>query len=65
MAIIGGVRDGALIRELLGEGILEFIQGTLGPEYAAILPLIVSALTLVLVSRLFPGKGIHARTEPE
>ena len=34
MAILGGVRDGALIRGLLGEGILEFLQGTLGPEYA-------------------------------
>ncbi len=63
-AVLGEVRDGALMQALVGERVVEFLHSSLGPEHAAILPLIVSALTLIFVSRVFPGSNQDARTGP-
>ncbi|MBT8397575.1 MAG: sodium:solute symporter family protein [Gemmatimonadetes bacterium] len=62
-AILGEVRGGSLVQSLIGSRAFGFLQRTLGPEHAAILPLIISALTLFLVSRMFPVRTEDARTD--
>lgn len=45
-ALLGGVRDGAGLHALLGDAGTGFLAATLGPEYGAIFPLVLSALVL-------------------
>jgi len=51
-AIVGKVSDGIIARSLLGQGGMDAIQTVLGPQGLSILPIILSLLTLLLVSRL-------------
>ncbi len=56
-AIVGEVGDGELIRTLVGSGGNRLLETLLGSRYASILPIALSILILVLVSRL----TIHKR----
>jgi SSS family solute:Na+ symporter len=51
-ALLGGIRDGALLRALVGEGAESFLQRILGPEFPSLLPLLVSGAALLGISRL-------------
>ena len=59
-AILGEVRGGVLLQRLIGEGGIGVLEAVLGPEYGSILPLLVSALSLLGVSWVWPRK----KTEP-
>ena len=58
-AIIGSVFDGALARALLGENGLEMIRSILGPQALSILPILLSLMTLLVVSRLTKPSSDH------
>jgi SSS family solute:Na+ symporter len=50
LAALGEARDGALLRAILGESGTGSLERALGPEYTSVLPLVVSAAALLLVS---------------
>jgi SSS family solute:Na+ symporter len=52
VAILGEVRDGALLRALLGESGTASLAAVLGPEYGSLLAVAVSAAVLVVGSRV-------------
>ncbi len=52
MAVLGELRQGALLVSLLGERGGRVLESLLGPAHASILPLVLSALVLIAVSRL-------------
>jgi SSS family solute:Na+ symporter len=54
--VLGEVRNGELLRRMVGEGGIGILETTLGPEYGSLLPLILSALLLLLVGRRW-GRG--------
>ena len=49
--VLGEVRNGELLRRMVGEGGTGMLETILGPEYGSILPLILSALLLLTVGR--------------
>ncbi len=51
-AILGKVQGGVVMKELLTEQGRRFVEAMLGPQYLSILPVILSALVLLLVSRM-------------
>jgi SSS family solute:Na+ symporter len=53
-ALAGELGGDDLFRNLLGEPVSLGLRRVLGPEYGSILPLIVSAASLLVMSRLFP-----------
>jgi SSS family solute:Na+ symporter len=53
-AILGEVRGGELLRSLVGDGVNSVLQQMLGPRYPSILPLVLSVLVLLFVSRTTP-----------
>ena len=54
-AVLGGVRDGELMTGVIGRGGTEFLTSIFGPGYGSILPLVVSAISLLLIRRERPG----------
>lgn len=52
MALFGEVREGAVLEVVLGRGGISLLRGLLGPEFGSILPLAVSVIVLLGVSRL-------------
>jgi hypothetical protein len=52
-AVLGELKDGALLMKITGEAGADFLESVLGPEYGSLLPLLVSGSALFLVSRLF------------
>jgi SSS family solute:Na+ symporter len=64
LALLGGAGDGVLLQTLLGEEAVGLLGTLLGPEYASILPLVVSVVTLFVVSRFSArGEGDMPRNE--
>ena len=57
LAVLGEFREGALLRVVLGEGGIGFLETALGPEYGSILPVFLSALVLFLLSWMSPGRS--------
>lgn len=51
-ALLGEMNGGSFLRGILGEGGSDFMEMILGPEYGSILPVLTSAIVLVIVSRL-------------
>jgi SSS family solute:Na+ symporter len=51
-AMLGEVRGGDLLRSLVGDGANSVFEQLLGQRYPSILPLVLSVLTVVLVSRV-------------
>ncbi|MFP4624565.1 MAG: hypothetical protein ACLFRX_10335, partial [Gemmatimonadota bacterium] len=51
-AVAGELRDGAALRWALGDSGTAVLRSVLGPEYGSLLPLLLSALVLVALSRL-------------
>ena len=58
-AVMGEVGDGILYRALPGDGAESILVAALGPEYGSILPVILSAVVLLAVSRLSRSPGSH------
>ena len=52
VAILGEIRNGSLLRVVVGSDGDSLLRYLLGPSYAAILPLVLSLIVIVLVSRL-------------
>jgi SSS family solute:Na+ symporter len=52
MAMLGGVRDGQILRAILGEGGDALVHRLLGPQYPAILPVILSLVVMLGLSRV-------------
>jgi solute:Na+ symporter, SSS family len=57
MAVLGEFRQGALLRTVVGDGGVKVLETLLGPAYGSLLPLVVSALVLLVVSRLDSSGG--------
>jgi Na+/proline symporter len=57
MAVLGEFRQGALLRTVVGDGGVKVLEALLGPAYGSLLPLVVSALVLLVVSRLDSSGG--------
>lgn len=57
-AVLGEFRGGALLGALVGEGGARTLEAVLGPAYESLLPLVLSALALILVSRLDSAAGL-------
>jgi SSS family solute:Na+ symporter len=51
-AILGEMRDGAVMRAALGTGGDSLLESVLGPLYPSILPVVLSVLVLIVVSKL-------------
>jgi len=51
-ALMGEIRDGAILRTLMGENGTGVLEEVLGPGYASLLPLVVSVVALFGISRL-------------
>jgi SSS family solute:Na+ symporter len=56
-AVLGEFQEGALLRRVLGEGGMGFLETALGPEYGSILPVLLSALVLFLLSWMSPRRS--------
>ena len=52
MAILGGVRDGQVLKAILGDRGDALMHQLLGPQYPAILPVILSLAVMLGVSRV-------------
>jgi hypothetical protein len=46
MALLGEIRDGAFLRELIGRGATSVLEALLGAQFESLLPLVVSACAL-------------------
>ena len=57
MAVLGEFQEGALLRRVLGEGGTGFLETALGREYGSILPVLLSALVLFLLSWMSPRRS--------
>jgi SSS family solute:Na+ symporter len=57
MAILGGVRDGRILKAILGDGGDGLMQQIIGPQYPAILPVVLSLAVMLVVSRLTRSQG--------
>jgi len=53
-AFLGGFREGALLEGLLGPGGVDLLSSLLGPEFGSLLPLVLSALALLVGSAFGP-----------
>lgn len=51
LAVLGGIGGGSVIRGLVGEGGSQLLEGALGPGYRSILPVVVSALVLLVLRK--------------
>jgi len=56
-ALLGGIDNGSLLRALVGVRGNELLQMLLGPSYPSILPLTLSLILILAVSKLSPGKN--------
>jgi hypothetical protein len=56
-AMIGEVRGGDLLRSIVGDGMNTVLDTLLGRRYPSILPIVLSIVVLVLVSRLTLRQG--------
>jgi SSS family solute:Na+ symporter len=54
VAVLGKVEDGLLLRRLLADQGDAFFSGALGPQYPSILPVAVSFVVMMVVSRMEP-----------
>ncbi len=57
LAVLGEAGGGSVIRALLGETGSRILEEMLGPGYRSLLPLLVSALVLLVVRPRWTGKG--------
>jgi SSS family solute:Na+ symporter len=64
-ALIGVIRDGSIMRSLLGTSGSAFFERVLGPGYPNILPILLSVITLVGVSRLVTSRSSRDVTGQE
>ncbi|MCJ7630324.1 MAG: hypothetical protein MUO50_18270, partial [Longimicrobiales bacterium] len=55
-ALLGELREGVFLLALIGEGGGRVLETLLGPQYGSILPLVVSALSLLGISWVRPRK---------
>jgi Na+/proline symporter len=51
-AVLGKVEDGLLLRRLLADQGDAFLSGALGPQYPSMLPVAVSFVVMIVVSRM-------------
>ena len=63
MAILGAVRDGELLGSLIGAAGDSVLQQILGPRYPSILPVVLSILVLLFVSRLSRSEYTEVTTQ--
>ena len=56
-AILGKIHDGAPMKAILSHGGDSFFQAALGPQYLSILPIILSLVIMLGVSRIAPSGG--------
>lgn len=63
-AVLGALGDGELLVTLLGDALTEWLSMLLGPRFASILPLVLSLIVLLGVSRLAGGDRIGGREAP-
>jgi SSS family solute:Na+ symporter len=58
VAVLGKARNGEILDRLVGDGGVNILETTLGPEYGSILPLVLSALLLLAVGRRWRKRGV-------